>query len=41
MSWAGWFILLAPIVALSVLMIWTKYTDRMIEKQYEERQDDE
>lgn len=41
MSWAVWCILLATLVALSVLMIWTKFTDWMIKKQYEERQDDE
>ena len=41
MSWAAWYILLAPLVMLSVLMVWVKYTEWKIEKQYEDRQDDE
>jgi len=41
MSWAAWYILLTPLVMLSVLMVWAKYTDWKIEQQYKERQDDE
>lgn len=41
MSSAGWFILLFPLVSLAILMTWTRYTEWQIDKQYEERQDDE
>jgi len=41
MSSAGWLILLFPLISLSILMLWVKYTDYTIDKQREERQDDE
>lgn len=41
MSWAAWYILFTPLVLLAILIVWSKYTDYQIDKQYKERQDDE
>ena len=41
MSWVGWLILLSPLIWITILVIWLKYTQYQIEKQYENRQDDE
>ena len=35
------FVLASPIIMLTVLFIWQKYTEYHIDKQYQERQDDE
>lgn len=41
MSWIGWFALLSPLVILAGLIMWLKYTEHQIDKQYKDRQDDE
>lgn len=41
MNWVAWYILLAPVTLLTILIIWSKYTNWKIEQQYKERQDDE
>lgn len=41
MNWAAWYILFTPLVLLTILIVWKKYTDYQIDKQYKERQDDE
>lgn len=41
MNWAIWFILLCFPVTLLLLFAWLKFTEWVIEKQYQERQDDE
>ena len=37
----AWFVLLSPLVILITLIVWYKFTEWQIEKQYKERQDDE
>ena len=41
MNWAVMFILLCFPVCLALLIVYGWFTDRMIQKQTEERQDDE
>ena len=41
MSWVAWYIFLAPLTLLTILILWLKYTEWQIDKQYKERQDDE